>query len=71
MGVPAQKDTADHLLITAHFYWLTGEDGEGSRGIHYIRQKPRELLNPVCHFKEDMRANKRFSIANRHTIQRL
>lgn len=41
MAAPARNDSADHLLITAHLYWLTAGDGEGSKGIQYIERQPR------------------------------
>ena len=41
MTVPARNDSTDHLLITAHLYWLTGGDGEGSKGIQYTERQPR------------------------------
>lgn len=41
MAVPARNDSTDHLLITAHLYWLTAGDGEGSKGIQYTERQPR------------------------------
>lgn len=41
MAAPARNDSADHLLITAHLYWLTGGDGEGSKVIQYMERQPR------------------------------
>ncbi len=41
MAVPARHDSTDHLLITAHLYWLTAGDGEGSKGIQYTERQPR------------------------------
>lgn len=40
MAVPTRSDSADHLLITAHLYWLTGEDGEGSKVFQYTEKQP-------------------------------
>lgn len=41
MAAPAGNDSTDHLLITAHLYWLTTGDGEGSEGIQYTERQPR------------------------------
>lgn len=58
MTVPPRNDSTDHLLITAHLYWLTGGDGEGSKAIQYTERQPRVRIKTrkgqcVCENTED------------------
>lgn len=75
MALPARHDSTDHLLITAHLYWLTARDGEGSKGIQYTREaaksthKDNEAL--VCVLPHQTEKNtctsKRYSRSSTHT----
>lgn len=82
MAAPARNDSADHLLITAHLYWLTAGDGEGSKGIQYTREaaksahKDKETSVCAKHIRQrqipcsekNTCTSKRYSRSSTHTF---
>lgn len=68
MAVPARNDSTDHLLITAHLYWLTGGDGEGSKGIQYTeRQLTVHTKTRKCQCMRNTEDRGRYLVNKTHT----